>query len=149
MTGFINLTVAFPALLVAIFVAAVIGVGAKGAVVGIGVAVAPYFARLSQTLASSVAGSEYLAAARMLGVGRVRLLRRHILPNVAEPLLITMTIAAGDALLALAGLSFLGLGVQPPQYDWGRMLSEGLSSLFVTPIVALGPALAITVAALT
>ena len=63
----------------------------------------------------------------MLGVGRVRLLRRHILPNVAEPLLITMTIAAGDALLALAGLSFLGLGVQPPQYDWGRMLSEGLS----------------------
>jgi oligopeptide/dipeptide ABC transporter ATP-binding protein len=148
-TGFINLTVAFPALLVAIFVAAVIGVGAKGAVVGIGVAVAPYFARLSQTLASSVAGSEYLAAARMLGVGRVRLLRRHILPNVAEPLLITITIAAGDALLALAGLSFLGLGVQPPQYDWGRMLSEGLSRLFVTPIVALGPALAITVAALT
>jgi oligopeptide/dipeptide ABC transporter ATP-binding protein len=143
-TGFINLTVAFPALLVAIFVAAVIGVGAKGAVVGIGVAVAPYFARLSQTLASSVAGSEYLAAARMLGVGRVRLLRRHILPNVAEPLLITITIAAGDALLALAGLSFLGLGVQPPQYDWGRMLSEGLSRLFVTPIVALGPALAIT-----
>ena len=148
-TGFINLTVAFPALLVAIFVAAVIGVGAKGAVIGIAVAVAPYFARLSQTLASSVAGSEYLAAARMLGVGRVRLLRRHILPNVAEPLLITTTLAAGDALLALAGLSFLGLGVQPPQYDWGRMLNEGLDRLFVTPIVALGPAIAITLAALT
>ena len=148
-TGFINLTVAFPTLLVAIFVAAVIGVGANGAVLGIAVAIAPYFARLSQTLASSVAGSEYLAAARMLGVRRVRLLRRHILPNVAEPLLITTTIAAGEALLALAGLSFLGLGVQPPQYDWGRMLSEGLGRIFVTPIVALGPAIAITVAALT
>jgi oligopeptide/dipeptide ABC transporter ATP-binding protein len=148
-TGFINLTVAFPALLVAIFVAAVIGVGARGAVIGIAVAVAPYFARLSQTLASSVADSEYLSAARMVGVRRVRLLRRHILPNVAEPLLITTTIAAGDALLALAGLSFLGLGVQPPQYDWGRMLNEGLDRIFVTPIVALGPAIAITVAALT
>ena len=148
-TGFINLTVAFPALLVAIFVAAVIGVGAKGAVIGIAVAVAPYFARLSQTLASSVAGSEYLAAARCSASGRVRLLRRHILPNVAEPLLITTTLAAGDALLALAGLSFLGLGVQPPQYDWGRMLNEGLDRLFVTPIVALGPAIAITLAALT
>ncbi|HEY7397352.1 MAG TPA: ABC transporter permease, partial [Gaiellaceae bacterium] len=148
-TGLINLSVAFPTLLVAIFVAAVIGVGARGAVIGIAVAIAPYFARLSQTLSSSVAGSEYLAAARMLGVGKQRLLRRHILPNVAEPLLITMTIAAGDALLALAGLSFLGLGVQPPQYDWGRMLSEGLERIYVTPIVALGPAVAITLGALT
>jgi peptide/nickel transport system permease protein len=148
-SGFINLTVAFPALLVAIFVAAVIGIGAKGAVIGIAVAVAPYFARLSQTLASSVAGSDYLAAARMLGVGRARLLRKHILPNVAEPLLLTMTIAMGDALLSLAGLSFLGLGVQPPQYDWGRMLNEGLDRIYVTPIVALGPAIAITLAALS
>jgi oligopeptide/dipeptide ABC transporter ATP-binding protein len=148
-SGFINLSIAFPALLVAIFVGAVVGVGARGAVVGIAVAVAPYFARLSQTLSSSVAGSEYLAAARMLGVGRARLLRRHILPNVAEPLLITATIAAGDALLALAGLSFLGLGVQPPDYDWGRMLNEGLGRIYVTPIVALGPALAITLGALT
>jgi peptide/nickel transport system ATP-binding protein/peptide/nickel transport system permease protein len=148
-TGFINLSVAFPTLLVAIFVAAIIGVGARGAVAGIAVAVAPYFARLTQTLSSSVAGSDYLAAARLLGVGRMRLLRRHILPNVAEPLLITTTIAIGDALLALAGLSFLGLGVQPPQYDWGRMLNEGLSRIYVTPIVALAPAVAITLGALT
>ncbi len=148
-SGFINLSVAFPTLLVAIFVAAVVGVGARGAVAGIGIALAPYFARLSQTLSASVAGSDYLAAARMLGVRRDRLLRRHILPNIAEPLLITTTIAAGDALLALAGLSFLGLGVQPPRYDWGRMLSEGLDRIYVTPIVALGPAIAITLGALS
>jgi oligopeptide/dipeptide ABC transporter ATP-binding protein len=148
-TGFINLTVAFPALLVAIFVAAVVGVGSHGAVVGIAVAIAPYFARLSQTLSSAVAGSEYLAAARMLGVRPPRLLLRHVLPNIAEPLLITMTIAVGDALLSLAGLSFLGLGVQPPQYDWGRMLNEGLDRIYVTPVVALGPAAAITIGALT
>ncbi len=148
-TAFINLTVAFPALLVAIFVAAIVGVGSHGAVVGIAVAIAPYFARLSQTLSSSVAGSEYIAAARMLGVRPLRLLTRHVLPNIAEPLLITMTIAIGDALLSLAGLSFLGLGVQPPQYDWGRMLNEGLDRIYVTPVVALGPAAAITIGALT
>src|SRR5262249_7779147 len=68
-TGFINLSVAFPTLLVAIFVAAIVGVGARGAVAGIAVAVAPYFARLTQTLSSSVAGSDYLAAARLLRVG--------------------------------------------------------------------------------
>ena len=148
LTAFINLTVAFPALLVAIFVAAVVGVGARGAVLGIGVAVAPYFARLMQTLSSSVIGSDYVAAARVLGVGRTRLLLRHVLPNVAEPLLLTTTLAVGEALLALAGLSFLGLAVQPPDYDWGRMLSEGLGSIFVTPVVALGPAVAIILAAL-
>jgi peptide/nickel transport system permease protein len=148
-TGFINLAIALPALLVAIFVAAIVGVGARGAVVGIAVAVAPYYARLSQTLSSSVAGSDYIAAARMLGVRRDRLLRRHVLPNIAEPLLITSTISVGDALLSLAGLSFIGLGVQPPQYDWGRMLNEGLSRIYETPIVALGPAVAITLAALT
>jgi oligopeptide/dipeptide ABC transporter ATP-binding protein len=148
-TGVINLAIALPALLVAIFVAAIVGLGAHGAVVGIAVAVAPYYARLSQTLSSSVAGSDYIAAARMLGVRRHRLFRRHVLPNIAEPLLITSTISVGDALLSLAGLSFLGLGVQPPQYDWGRMLQEGLNRIYETPIVALGPAAAITLAALT
>jgi peptide/nickel transport system ATP-binding protein/peptide/nickel transport system permease protein len=148
-TSLINLAVAFPALLVAIFVAAIVGVGSHGAVAGIAVAIAPYFARLSQTLSSSVAGSEYVAAARVLGVRRPRLLTRHVLPNIAEPLLITSTIAVGDALLSLAGLSFLGLGVQPPQYDWGRMLNEGLERIYVTPVVALGPAVAITIGALT
>ena len=147
--GFINLTVAFPALLLAIFVAGIVGIGAKGAVIGLGCAVAPYFARLSQTLSASVAGSDYVAAARVLGVGRTRLITRHVLPNIAEPLLLTITISMGEALLALAGLSFLGLGVQPPDYDWGRMLSEGLGRIYVTPVVALAPAVAIVIAAVS
>jgi oligopeptide/dipeptide ABC transporter ATP-binding protein len=147
-SGFINLTVAFPALLLAIFVAGIVGIGARGAVIGIACAIAPYFARLSQTLSASVAGSDYVAAARIMGVSRPRLVLRHILPNVAEPLLLTCTIAMGEALLALAGLSFLGVGVQPPSYDWGRMLNEGLDRIYVTPGVALGPAAAIVFAAL-
>ena len=147
-TSFINLAIAFPALLIAIFVAAIVGIGARGAVFGIGCAVAPYFARLTQTLSSSVIDSDYVASARLLGVRRARLLTRHVLPNVAEPLLLTSTLAVGEALLALAGLSFLGLGVQPPTYDWGRMLNEGIGRIYVTPIVAIGPAVAIILAAL-
>jgi peptide/nickel transport system permease protein len=147
-TSFINLAIAFPALLIAIFVAAIVGIGARGAVFGIGCAVAPYFARLTQTLSSSVIDSDYVASARVLGVRRARLFTRHVLPNVAEPLLLTSTLAVGEALLALAGLSFLGLGVQPPTYDWGRMLNEGIGRIYVTPIVAIGPAVAIVLAAL-
>ncbi len=139
---------AFPTLLLAIFVASIVGLGARGAVIGIAAAVAPYFARLSQTLAASVAGADYIAAARVLGLGRLRLMGRHVLPNVAEPLLLTLMLTMGDALLALAGLSLLGVGVQPPSYDWGGMLTEALPRIYVTPIVVVGPAVAIIFAAL-
>ena len=147
-TSAISLAVAFPTLLLAIFVASIVGLGARGAVIGIAAAVAPYFARLSQTLAASVAGADYIAAARVLGIGRWRLTVRHVLPNVAEPLLLTLMLTMGDALLALAGLSLLGVGVQPPSYDWGGMLTEGLLRIYVTPIVVVGPAVAIIFAAL-
>ena len=146
-TSAINLAVAFPTLLLAIFVASIVGLGAHGAVIGIAAAVAPYFARLSQTLAASVAGADYIAAARVLGIGRLRLTARHVLPNVAEPLLLTLMLTMGDALLALAGLSLLGVGVQPPSYDWGGMLTDGLLRIF-TPIVVVGPAVAIILTAL-
>jgi peptide/nickel transport system permease protein len=147
-TSAINLAVAFPTLLLAIFIASIVGLGARGAVIGIAAAVAPYFARLSQTLAASVAGADYIAAARVLGVGRLRLTARHVLPNVAEPLLLTLMLTIGDALLALAGLSLLGVGIQLPSYDWGGMLTEGLGRIYVTPIVVVGPAVAIILAAL-
>jgi peptide/nickel transport system permease protein len=144
----IDFSVAFPALLLAIFLAVVLGVGARSAVLAIGVAAAPSFARLTQTLAASVAGSDYVAAARLAGVGGWRLLRRHVLPNVAEPIILNVTLAVGGALLAMSGLSFLGLGVQPPAYDWGRLLDEGLDRIYVTPESALGPAVAVVVAGL-
>lgn len=133
LTGLVNMLVAFPGLILALFVAVVFGVGATGAVVTLGAAGAPSLARLTHTLASSVAGSDYVAAARVLGVSRFRLLTRHILPNIAEPLLLNVTTAIGAALLAFSALSFLRLGVQPPFYDWGRMLNEGLSRIYVNP----------------
>jgi oligopeptide/dipeptide ABC transporter ATP-binding protein len=148
-SGAINTLIAFPGLILALFVAVVFGVGAGGAVVALGIAGAPVLARLTNTLASSVAGSDYVAAARVLGVSHVRLLRRHVLPNIAEPLVLNVTTAIGSALLAFSALSFLGLGLQPPFYDWGRMLSEGLERIYISPAAALAPAAAIVLAGLT
>ena len=120
-----------------------------GAVVALGVAGAPALARLTNTLAASVAGSDYVAAARVLGVSRSRLMTRHILRNIAEPLVLNVTTAIGAALLAFSALSFLGLGVQPPYYDWGRMLNEGLERIYINPAGALAPGVAIVFAGLT
>ncbi|WP_051370475.1 dipeptide/oligopeptide/nickel ABC transporter permease/ATP-binding protein [Streptomyces sp. 142MFCol3.1] len=143
-----NTAIAFPPLLLALCVATVAGVGAKGAVLALGIATAPNYARLTYTLASSVSGSDYVSAARMLGVSRSRLMLRHVLPNIAEPLIVTTTLQVGGMLIALSGLSFLGLGVQPPSYDWGRLLSENVNRIYTAPAAALGPGVAIVIAGL-
>jgi oligopeptide/dipeptide ABC transporter ATP-binding protein len=147
-TSVINVAVAFPALLLALFFAVIFGVGAQGALLAVGFASAPAFARLVRTLSASVAGLDYIAAARIAGVSRFRLLTRHVLPNIGEPLIVNATIAAGDALLSFAGLSFLGLGVQAPSYDWGQLLNDGLQDIYTRPAEALGPGVAVVVAGL-
>ncbi|TDC54593.1 dipeptide/oligopeptide/nickel ABC transporter permease/ATP-binding protein [Jiangella ureilytica] len=147
-TGTVNLAVAFPGLLLALFFAVIFGVGARGAVLAIGLAGAPSFARLVQTNVAAVSGRDFVAAARLAGVGRFRLVARHLLPNIGEPLVVNATVMAGSALLAFAGLSFLGLGVQPPAYDWGRLLGEGLDRIYINPAAALAPGVAVVVAGL-
>ena len=147
-TAVINVAVAFPALLLALFFAVIFGVGARGALLAIGFASAPAFARLVRTLSAGVADLDYIAAARIAGVSRFRLLTRHVLPNIGEPLIVNATIAAGDALLSFAGLSFLGLGVQAPSYDWGQLLSDGLQGIYTRPAAALAPGVAVVIAGL-
>jgi peptide/nickel transport system permease protein len=147
-TSGVNIAVAFPGLLLALFFAVIFGVGTTGAVLAIGLATAPAFARLVQTLSASVAGRDFVSAARVAGVGRVRLLIRHILPNIGEPLVVNATIGAGGALLAFAGLSFLGIGVQAPDYDWGRLLGDGLNRIYTNPAAALAPGVAVVIAGL-
>ena len=147
-TAVVNVAVAFPALLLALFFAVIFGVGARGALLAIGFALAPSFARLVRTLSASVAGLDYIAAARIAGVSRFRLLTRHVLPNIGETLIVNATIGAGDALLSFAGLSFLGLGVQAPSYDWGQLLADGLQGIYTRPAAALAPGVAVVVAGL-
>jgi peptide/nickel transport system permease protein len=144
----INVAIAFPGILLALFFAIIFGAGAKGAVLAIGFAGAPGFARLSQTLVAGIEQRDFVAAARIGGAGRARILVRHVLPNIAEPLIVNTTISAGGALLAFASLSFLGLGVQPPSYDWGRLLGDGLTGIYEQPVAALAPGIAVILAGL-
>jgi peptide/nickel transport system permease protein len=147
-TAVVNVAVAFPALLLALFFAVIFGVGAQGALLAVGFASAPAFARLVRTLSASVDGLDYIAAARIAGISRVRLLTRHVLPNIGETLIVNATMAAGDALLSFAGLSFLGLGVQAPSYDWGQLLNGGLQGIYTRPAAALAPGVAVVIAGL-
>jgi peptide/nickel transport system permease protein len=145
---FIDLMLSFPGLLIAITIGVVVGLGAKSVILGIGIAGSFGFARTTSTLALGVGGREYLHAARVVGVRRGRILLRYVLPNIAEPLLLFLGIAVGFSILGATGLSFLGLGVQPPSFDWGRLLTLGLQSIYTTPAAAIGPAAAVAITAL-
>ncbi|WP_159500131.1 dipeptide/oligopeptide/nickel ABC transporter permease/ATP-binding protein [Microbacterium sp. 18062] len=144
----VNIAVAFPGILLALFMSVILGVGEFAAMWAIGIAGAPSFARFCQTLIAGIVERDFVAAARTAGQGRVRILIRHVLPNIAEPLIVNATIAAGSALLTFAGLSFLGLGVQAPAYDWGRLMMEGLSRIYLNPLAALAPGIAVVLAGL-
>lgn len=141
--GMINATVAMPGLLVAIFLAMILGKGPVGAVLSLSIASVPAIARLTFAAASTVAGSNYVLAASQLGVPRLGVIRRHILPNVIEPLMVNTTAMVGSILVALSALSYLGFGINPPNYDWGSLLHQGLPDLYLNPAGALGPACAI------
>ncbi|TYB48867.1 dipeptide/oligopeptide/nickel ABC transporter permease/ATP-binding protein [Actinomadura chibensis] len=131
---------AFPPILTAIFLTAVFGTGAGGAAVAVGAAAVPYVARIVSTLATSVTGRDYVAAARGAGLGRARVFGRHVLPNMADTLVVSLSVLAAQSLVFVSSLSFLGVGVQPPQVDWGSMLTEGVQVLYVDPLAAVAPA---------
>ncbi|MDR1824566.1 MAG: dipeptide/oligopeptide/nickel ABC transporter permease/ATP-binding protein [Bifidobacteriaceae bacterium] len=141
-TGVINVMIAFPAVLLALFVAVIVGAGTKAAVIGIGIAMAPGFARLAQTMTASVAKLDYVAAARTMGIGTPRILTRHILPNVAEPLVIQAATSVGVCILGVATMSFLGVGTASPAYDWGSLMitAQKEGNFYPAPLSVIGPA---------
>lgn len=145
----INIGVAFPGLLLAIAFSVILGQSGTAATLAIALAMIPTYGRLTNNLAASVWGRDYISAARVLGVPSWQNVLRHVVPNVRDPLLVNSAITAGNALVSFAGLSFLGLGIQVPQYDWGRMLNEGVTRIFVNPAAALVPGIAIILAGLT
>ena len=144
----IDTMIAFPGILIAIFIGAILGPGVSSAVLGVGIATSFGFARVVSSLAMSVGGREYIAAARVVGVRAPRRMFRYVLPNIAEVLAITTTISISSCIVQVASLSFLGLGVQSPDFDWGGMLTQGVQAIYVTPVAAVGPAVAIAISAL-
>lgn len=143
-----DMLLAFPWLLLVLFFTVIWDSSAMGAMLAIGLAGIPSVTRLVYNMASSVTDQDYVRAARVVGVGPSRILVTHVLPNIANPLLVQCAAAASTTLLAFAGLSFLGLGVQAPEYDWGRLLNEGFGHLYTNPMAALGPGVAIIFAGL-
>jgi len=145
----INIGVAFPGLLLAIAFSVILGQSGLAASLAIAIAIMPNYGRLTHNLAASVWGRDYVSAALVLGIPKSTIVFRHLLPNVRDPLIVNATLTAGGTLVSFAGLSFLGLGIQVPEYDWGRMLNEGVARIFVTPAAALVPGIAIILAGLT
>ena len=139
---------AFPAILSAIMMTAVFGPGIVNSIIAIGIYNIPTFARITRASANVVWASEYVLAARAAGKGRFRITIEHGLPNIASVLIVQGTIRFAIAILAEAALSYLGLGTQPPQPSWGRMLSEAQTLLFQAPRLAVFPGLAIVFAVL-
>jgi oligopeptide/dipeptide ABC transporter ATP-binding protein len=136
----IESSLSFPPILLALFLVAIIGAGARGAVIAIGLGAAPGFARLAENFATSVGSREFIASAKATGVGRARLMQRYLLPNMAEPLVLAGLAYVAGAIIDISGLDFLGLGVQPPAYDWGTLLTAGVQSIYVTPFAGIAPA---------
>lgn len=139
---------AFPAILSAIMMTAVFGPGIVNSIIAIGIYNIPTFARITRASANVVWASEYVLAARAAGKGPWRITIEHVLPNIASVLIVQATIRFAVAILAEAALSYLGLGTQPPQPSWGRMLSEAQTLLFQAPRLAVFPGLAIVLAVL-
>jgi ABC-type dipeptide/oligopeptide/nickel transport system permease subunit len=145
---FIDLLYAFPGIVLAILIVAILGPGLFDSLVAISIFAIPVYTRLARNLTLSLKRMEYVEAARALGAGPGRILFHHILRNAAVPILVQATLTAGDVVLTASGLSFLGLGAQPPLAEWGAMMAEGRNFLGVATYLTFYPGAAITLTAL-
>ncbi len=134
---------AFPALLTAVMLSAVYGPGTINSVLAIGIFNIPVFARITRGSALSIYKREFILAARTAGKGEFQIAVEHIFPNIVSVLIVQVTIQFALGILAEAGLSYLGLGTQPPMPSWGKMLSEAQTMMFFAPQLAILPGLAI------
>ncbi|WP_243030655.1 ABC transporter permease [Thermus altitudinis] len=139
----VDVMLAFPGILLAIVLVAILGPGLENAMIAVGIAAVPIYARLVRGLVLSLKALDYVEAARALGASHTRVLLRHILPNALGPILIQSSLQMAIAILFAAGLGFLGLGARPPEPEWGLMLARGREYLAVAPHVATFPGLAI------
>jgi len=144
----IDTLMAFPYFLLAIAIIATLGPGLVNGMVAVAIVNIPFYGRIVRATVLAVKQTEYVEAARALGLSELRLSLSHVLRNCLAPIVVAVTLNVGGMITALAGLSFLGLGVQPPTSDWGSMLSSSRQYMNVAPHVAALPGLAIFLAVL-
>jgi ABC-type dipeptide/oligopeptide/nickel transport system permease subunit len=135
----------FPPLVLALALGAVLGAGLSGVLIALGVVYTPTFARLMRGQVLAITAHDYVDAARALGAPGWRIAWRHVVPNAAAPIVVQASLSVAFAILAEASLSFLGLGIQPPQASWGSMINAGRGYLQQAPWIVFGPGLALFV----
>lgn len=141
---FVDILLAFPGLLLAIAVVAVLGNGMQNTVIAISIFSIPTVARMVRSEVISLRENEYIAASRVMGESNVRVIFTHIIPNAVSQIIVNVTLQLGTAILIASSLSFLGLGVTPPDPEWGSMLSQARDVLRSYPMQAIIPGAAIT-----
>jgi peptide/nickel transport system permease protein len=144
----VDLMFALPGLVLAIVIAGLLGPSRRNAMIAIGIIITPAFARVVRGAVLEVMGFPFVESARALGSSHVRVMFRHVIPNIAAPVIVLVTVYLSTAILSEAALSFLGLGTQPPEASWGGMLSSGRSFLEIDPWLSVFPGLAIMVVVL-
>jgi peptide/nickel transport system permease protein len=144
----VDIMFAFPSVILIIALSGVLGASLTTATVAIGIVYSPIFARIVRAPTLTVVQQPYVEGARAIGVGLGRVVGRHILPNIAAPVIVQTTLSFSTAILSEATLSFLGLGTQPPHPSWGTMLSAGRRFMELAPWVAVYPGLAIALTVL-
>jgi peptide/nickel transport system permease protein len=132
-----------PPIMLALAVAALLGGGLKNVMISVGISLVPTYCRLMCGEILSIKESDYITAAVLSGAGHTRVMLRHLLPNSFPPILVLITLNMGIAILAEAALSFLGIGISPPQPAWGAMVSDGYRYLNTNPILSLAPGVAV------
>jgi peptide/nickel transport system permease protein len=140
---FIDALMCFPMILLALVIASLLGGGMRNVMIALGVAMLPGYARLMCGQVLSVKENDYVLAATTEGASKLRIMLSHVLPNCFPPLIVLMTMQIGSAILAEAGLSFLGIGIEPPASAWGLMVSDGRIYLLSNPVLSFAPGIAI------
>jgi peptide/nickel transport system permease protein len=139
----VDVLLAFPYLLLALVIVAALGPSLTNSIIAIGIIYTPQYARVMRGQVLAVQTADYIVAAQSIGAGRLRVMLRHILPNSFSPVLVLATLQAGGVVVETAGLSFLGLGAQPPSPDWGALLADGHGYFLTAWWMATFPGLAI------
>ena len=144
-SAFLDVAIAFPVLLTAMLIVALQPPSLGSAIVAIGLAMSAVVARITRILAQGVVGSQYVTAARTSGTRTLGIVRRHVIPNIAPTLAVTLALQFGAAVLAEASLSYPGLGAPPPNASWGRLLQEAQGTVQIAPMGAIAPGIALLV----
>jgi peptide/nickel transport system permease protein len=145
----VDVLMAMPGFLLAIGIIAALGVGTSNLIIAVGIYSIPAFARIARGSTLSVKAEEYIVAARAIGMSSGRIILGHILPNILPPLIVQISLRMATAILTASGLSFLGLGPQPPTPEWGAMLSAGRDYMTLAPLFVAVPGLAILLVTLS